>query len=252
MVTGGFRQCPIRAAPQPRRSASMRRVHQPPSNAVYDAQTVAVMERCLLPHSNCIDVGCHEGSVLREILRVAPQGTHYAFEPLPAYARLLREAFGGNPHVVISDLALSDAPGESTFQHVVTNPSYSGLRRRRYDRPDERVEEIHVRTERLDAVLPRELPIALIKIDVEGAELQVLRGARETLQRWKPFVVFEHGLGAADHYGTLPEAVAELFASAGLRVSTMERWLAGEGPLDHDTFSDHFRNGWDYYFLAHP
>lgn len=224
----------------------------PPSNAVYDAQTVAVMERCLLPHSNCIDVGCHEGSVLREILRVAPLGTHYAFEPLPAYARLLRDTFGGNPHVVLSDLALSDVAGESSFQHVVTNPSYSGLRRRRYDRPDERVEEIRVRTERLDVALPRELPIALIKIDVEGAELQVLRGARETLQRWKPFVVFEHGLGAADHYGTLPETVAELFASAGLRVSTMERWLAGAEPLDQETFAAHFRNGWDYYFLAHP
>jgi FkbM family methyltransferase len=225
-------------------------MREPPSNAVYDAQTVSVIERCLLPHSSCVDVGCHQGSVLEHVLRLAPRGRHFAFEPLPAYATLLRERFA-QARVAVFELALSDTAGEATFQHVVTNPSYSGLRRRRYDRDDERLEEIRVRTERLDALLPPELPIALIKIDVEGAELQVLRGATETLRRWKPVVVFEHGLGAADHYGTTPEAVHELLAGCGLRVSTMERWLAGEGALDRETFAAHFRNGWDYYFIAH-
>jgi len=226
-------------------------MRQAPSNAVYDAQTVAVIERCVLPHSSCVDVGCHEGSVLEHMLRLAPEGRHFAFEPLPAYAQRLRERFGAS-QVAVFEVALSDVAGETTFQHVVTNPSYSGLRQRRYDRPDEQLEEIRVRTECMDALIPAALPITLIKIDVEGAELQVLRGATETLRRWKPVVVFEHGLGAADHYGTTPEDVHDLLASCGLRTSTMERWLAGADALDRETFAAHFRQGWDYYFIAHP
>jgi FkbM family methyltransferase len=226
-------------------------MREAPSNAVYDAQTVAVIERCVLPHSSCVDVGCHEGSVLEHMLRVASAGRHFAFEPLPAYAQRLRGRFGTS-QVAVFEVALSDTAGETTFQHVVTNPSYSGLRQRRYDRPDEQIEEIRVRTERMDALIPAALPIALIKIDVEGAELQVLRGATETLRRWKPVVVFEHGLGAADHYGTTPEAVYDLLAGCGLRTSTMERWLAGADALDRETFAAHFRQGWDYYFIAYP
>jgi precorrin-6B methylase 2 len=49
-------------------------------NAAYDAQAVEVMRRCLRADSNCVDVGCHEGSILSEMLRFAPAGTHYAFE----------------------------------------------------------------------------------------------------------------------------------------------------------------------------
>ncbi|HLY39530.1 MAG TPA: FkbM family methyltransferase [Candidatus Binatia bacterium] len=51
------------------------------------------------------------------------------------------------------------------------------------------------------------------RLDVEGAELEVLRGAGRTLHRWKPYVVFEHGLGAADSYGTSPGMVHELLVA---------------------------------------
>jgi hypothetical protein len=61
---------------------------------------------------------------------------------------------------------------------------------------------IIVRTERLDRSLPAGYVPAVIIIDVEGAEQQVVEGALETIRRHQPIVVFEHGLGAADHYGT--------------------------------------------------
>lgn len=221
---------------------------------LYDEQTVAVMERVLESDSNCIDVGCHEGSILDVMLRLAPAGQHHAFEPLPhLYAALLHK-YGGMSNVHIYEAALSDAPGTATFQHVTTNPAYSGLLKRRYDRPHEDVVEINVNLLKLDDVLPPDLDVRLVKIDVEGAELQVLRGAMATLRRCQPYVVFEHGLGGADCYGTRPEQVFDLFTECSLRISIMKEWLnsGSAKPLSRKGFAAQFDRGRNYYFMAHP
>jgi FkbM family methyltransferase len=72
---------------------------------------------------------------------------HFAFEPIPELSDELSRNF---PKVNVYKLALSDKAGTSTFQHVVSNPSYSGLRRRQFDRPNEVVQETAVRTDLLD------------------------------------------------------------------------------------------------------
>ena len=219
----------------------------------YDLQTVAVMRRVLKPDSNCIDVGCHEGSMLRVMLRLAPRGRHFAFEPLPGHFAGLQRTFARYPNVQLRECALSDAAGRASFQHVVSNPAYSGLRPRRYDSPDERVQQIEVRTDRLDDVVPHELPVHFVKVDVEGAELQVFRGAVETLRAHRPVVVFEHGLGGADYYGTRPGDIHDLLAGeCGLRLFVMAEWLARGPALGRDAFCDQFSSGRDYYFMAAP
>ena len=60
-------------------------------NRLYDMQTLAIMKRILQEDSNCVDIGCYQGSILREILRFAPKGTHFAFEPLPRMLPRLAE-----------------------------------------------------------------------------------------------------------------------------------------------------------------
>jgi FkbM family methyltransferase len=198
----------------------------------------------LAPDSNCIDVGAHRGEVLREITRLAPRGKHIAYEPVPAsHATLTREF----PDVDVRQAALSDAPGESTFVHVPAIPSYSGFRRHTYPSPQE-TEEITVRVESLDTALPDGYVPTLIKIDVEGAERQVLHGAIETISRHRPTVVFEHGAGAADHYGTGPDHVYDLLAEqAGLRIFDID----GRGPYTRAEFQDVFTQPiWN--FVAHP
>jgi FkbM family methyltransferase len=218
-------------------------------NAMFDRQTLAVMRRVLVQTSNCVDVGCAEGSILKEMLALAPKGRHHAFEPIPVLAARLRTSF---PTVRVFEAALSDVPGEATFEHVVTNPAYSGLRRRRYPSTNEDVQTIRVDTKRLDDILPEDLRIHFMKIDVEGAELQVLRGARQTIARHRPFIIFEHGLGAADYYGTLPEDVYDLLVGdCGLRISLMSHWLDGKPPLDRRMFVRQIRRRQNYYFLAH-
>lgn len=50
---------------------------------LYDQQTVEVMRLVLENNSNCVDVGCHKGEILDEVIKLAPEGLHFAFEPLP-------------------------------------------------------------------------------------------------------------------------------------------------------------------------
>jgi FkbM family methyltransferase len=223
-------------------------------NTLYDLQTETIMERVLDRRSTCIDIGCHEGAILDAMLRIAPDGIHYAFEPLPHLYAALAAKYASASNVRLFEVALSEAPGKATFQHVVTNPAYSGILRRQYARHDEEIVEIPVTLARLDDLVPPDAPVRLVKIDVEGAELQVLRGAEATLRRCRPYVVFEHGRGAADCYGTTPGQVFDLLAGCGLRVSIMGDWLdAGETrTLTREAFCDQFETGRNYYFLAHP
>lgn len=219
-------------------------------NHGYDLQTRKVISRVCRTDSNCVDVGCHKGEVLDLMLAAAPKGHHYGFEPIPAMYEELKLRYAGKAE--ISSVALSSTQGNSTFNHVVSNPAYSGLIKRSYDRPDEKDTTITVKTDLLDNVLPKEFQVDLIKIDVEGGELGVLKGSQETIRRCRPTIIFEHGLGASDHYGTRPEMVFALLDGLDMNVNTMKRWLHGERALSQVEFKQQFETGKNYYFIAYP
>jgi FkbM family methyltransferase len=174
---------------------------------LYDHHTLLIMRTILRGDSCCIDVGAHVGAFLKEMIALCPNGRHYAFEPIPKLAAELKRRF---PFVGVYDVALSDEDGRATFFHVENDPAYSGLRKRRYDISDPIIREIQVPTARLDNIIPPGQHIDFIKIDVEGAEFQVLRGAQRILEESSPSIIFEFGMGAADCYGTTAEALFDL------------------------------------------
>jgi FkbM family methyltransferase len=196
--------------------------------------------------SNCVDVGANQGRFLAEMVARAPRGRHVAFEPLPQLAAGLRKAF---PDVEVHEAAVADVAGSAEFVAVAEDPAYSGLRERRYPDADWHTERIPVRIEVLDEQLPADYVPTLIKIDVEGAELGALRGALGTIRRHRPYVVFEHGLGASERYGTTPEMVHALLCDeAGLRIFDMD----ATGPLSIEQLAAHFHAGTRWNFLAMP
>lgn len=194
--------------------------------------------------STCIDVGAHQGRFLYHCRRHAPLGRHLAFEPLPQLAAGLREAF---PDVEVHEVALSDEPGETEFVVVPEDLGYSGLRERAYP-GDYRTERIPVQVRRLDDLLPPGLRVDFLKVDVEGAELGLFRGALRMLRRDRPTIVFEHGPGAADRYGTTSEDVHDLLVGdAGLRIYDLD----GDGPYERSRFADVFASGTRWNWVAH-
>jgi FkbM family methyltransferase len=210
-----------------------------------DDANLRLLLACILREdSNCIDIGAHTGSVLSEMVRISPHGSHIGFEPLPDYASRLRQDF---PNVDIREIALADEKGESSFVRALTHPGYSGLREREY-LEDEETETITVTVDRLDDVLPEGFVPHFIKVDVEGGELGVFEGGIDTLRKNKPVLWFEHGIGGADHYGARSEDIYDLLVpDVGLRLYDAD----GNGPLSRSGFLDLFSAPiWN--FLATP
>ena len=198
----------------------------------------------LAADSNCIDVGSHDGRFLSEMVRIAPLGRHIAYEPLPPFFAKLTKDF---PHVDVRGVALSNLDGMSQFAYVTNLPAYSGFRRRSYPTKPV-IDTITVRTERLDDHLPRDYVPSLIKVDVEGAEQLVIEGAMETLKRHRPIVLFEHGTGASDYYGTGPSDIYRLLCdAAGLRIFDLD----GHGPYSLSQLETVYGRNDRWNFVAH-
>jgi FkbM family methyltransferase len=198
----------------------------------------------LAEDSNCIDVGASVGEFLGEIARLAPEGRHIAYEPLPDHCAELARRF---PQVDVRQAALSSGPGEASFRYVRSHPGMSGFRERDYPGKEE-IEMLTVRVEDLDSALPDGYVPALIKIDVEGAEKGVIEGAIETIRTHRPIVVLEHGRGAAPHYDTRPSDIHGLLCEdAGLRIFDLD----GGGPYGRDELERTFERGTYWNFVAH-
>jgi len=227
-------------------------LHRKSRNDLYDDLTATIMRRTLGRASNGIDVGCHGGLILDEMLRLAPQGSHLAFEPLPDLAAELRRKYAGRPNVTVHELALSNTAGTATFHANRSRPAMSGLQRRDDTGARDRVERLQVRTERLDALVGPDRRIDFVKVDVEGAESLVFEGARECLTRDRPIVVFEHGEPSRTSYGADAARVHDLLASCGLAVSLLDEFLRGGAPLTRDELAEQVDRGLNFYFVAHP
>ncbi len=215
-------------------------------NEIYDRQASKVLEQVLSTESNCIDIGSHDGLFLKQFVKYSPYGHHFAFEPILYHAQKLKDHF---PHVEIFNIALSDHQSvETAFFVVPSNPGLSSLSSLPLIDPDSDRQEVKVRTERLDAVIPPQLKIDLIKIDVEGAEGLVLAGGVDTIKRNRPFILFEHGGLSQKAFGIMSEEIySVLVEQCGLRVSSIKNWLDKKSAMTKDEFI----GSHDCFFLAH-
>jgi FkbM family methyltransferase len=214
----------------------------------YDFQTTELIRKYLKKDSNCIDIGANLGHILMEIVAAAPKGKHFAFEPIPDLYTSLKKRFSKN--TTVFNFALSAKKGSTTFNYYPGRPAVSGfLERNKLIGQEPTL--LSVQMELLDDLIPNYLKIDLIKIDVEGAEYQVLLGAKKTLLKNKPIVLFECGLGGADIYGTKPEDIFNLFAECGLSISTIEYFNAGKKPFSMEEFSGQFYKNYNIFFIAY-
>jgi len=214
----------------------------------YDFEAIEVMKKTLTRKSNWIDIGAHKGHILRELVAVAPAGNSFAFEPIPVLFNGLRSKYGNK--VTISDIALSDQKGEKTFTLFTDRPAFSGFNKRTTTE-EYATETLVVKVDRLDNIIDPSIAIDLIKIDVEGAEMEALKGAEKILKTYKPIILFEFGIGGTDVYATTPEMMFDYLTDCGLVLSTQENFLSRKGPFNRTEFVGQYTKGYNYFFMAY-
>jgi len=142
------------------------------------------------------DVGANVGLYSWEVRKVCPLRKILAFEPDPKNFKLLEitQKEANLQNLKICNTALSDQVGNVSFlQDTLT--SATGCVEGK-EKPwielylNSPANEIRVKTNTLDSVSDDKTP-SLIKIDVEGHELEVLQGGRNTLSEAKPLLIIE-------------------------------------------------------------
>lgn len=133
------------------------------------------------------DIGANEGAFTGGVLAIAPQAQIIAAEPGPAPRARMQARFGALPNVEILDVAVAATSGTATF-HLRAHDHNSSLRTAReemttvIDAGWKAAGDLQVRTVTLDELVG-ERPVDVVKIDVQGSEMDVLRGGEATLAR---------------------------------------------------------------------
>ena len=146
----------------------------------------SVVERLLRPGMTVLDIGAHHGYyTLLASRKVGPQGKVLAVEASPREREKLNLhlRINGCKNVQVESRALAETEGDAEL--YVVRGGQTGCNSLRKPDVSEPTEAISIRTGRLDSVL-REHQIEkvdFIKLDVEGAELSVLKGGPELLHR---------------------------------------------------------------------
>jgi FkbM family methyltransferase len=161
----------------------------------YEEDEIRFVRRMLKPGDSAIEVGGHIGFFTMQMAAaVGPDGRVYAFEPLEAHAELLERSisengFGGR--IRFQRAAAGAAPGTATLSFPVeTLSSGDADLVRGGSTPPARSPTKEVPVVALDAIELRR-PVRFIKMDAEGAEPQVLRGASRILTEDKPVILSE-------------------------------------------------------------
>lgn len=222
---------PVQAVAEKARGLkNARTIRQEPGMADVLAETrrtYELMAEVIRPETTCVDVGAHLGVMLHRMVKLAPQGRHHAFEPVPYKAAWLRRKF---PSVTVHEMALADHDATETFHLNTGSSALSALRRPSEDHGP--TEAITVPVRRLDDVIPDDVAVGYLKIDAIGAELLVLKGAERILAKDRPFVLFEASRETLDNFGlTAADIHDHLVDGAGYDLFSLRGWHTGDPPL---------------------
>jgi hypothetical protein len=134
---------------------------------------------------------------------------------------------------------------------VKNAPAYSGILKREYKVENPELEELKVPLKTLDSIIPTSSKIDFIKIDVEGGEFNVIKGAKNILIKDKPTMIFEFGLGASDFYGSTPDKLFDYLTNINYKISLLDKWINKRPPLSKTDFETIYKTNADYYFIAY-
>jgi FkbM family methyltransferase len=159
----------------------------------HDYEVQCALQYLLQPGMLTFDIGANVGfTALLAARQVGPTGRVVCFEPLPANAEQIRHnaRLNGFDQIDVHCTALGRDDGEAEFQ-LSESPTWGRLTQSgTAPRPNG---IIRVPVRRLDSLVAADAlpPPALVKMDVEGAEADVIAGSRALLGKARPLLIIE-------------------------------------------------------------
>ncbi|MBQ1561498.1 MULTISPECIES: FkbM family methyltransferase [Caulobacter] len=196
--------------------------------------TSDVLRRLVQPGMTVADVGANIGLLTLVLAWAAgPTGKVFAFEPegVPRANLEKMKHLNGLAWVEVRDQAVGEKPGRLTF-HVSDIIGHSSL----YALPDaEEAHTVEVEVVRLDDIAPAKR-MDVVKIDVEGAELDVLAGMKGLIAKNPDLaIVAEFGPEHLKRVGQTPPQWFKAFADAGFKAYLIDEATGAAEPTNAKT-----------------
>lgn len=212
-----------------------------------------VYESVLQAGDVAIDVGAHVGRhAFLMAAKVGEAGRVYAIEPLPQCREHMTAQLAGplkhyNKYFEILDCAVSDYRGQAEFVMAVDALAYSGLQERPYDSPT-RLKKLPVRVETLDHLFSGLERLNYLKLDAEGGECHIMRGATGLLARFRPLVTFEFGACTIGKYNITCAEFGQFWFDQGYRLLDVN----GDALATVEAFAASAERQWVWDYVAVP
>lgn len=186
----------------------------------------------LWPGGVFYDVGANVGFFsLLAAKRLGPTGCVCAFEPVAENAASVRENARINQfdHIKVLELAVGRETG--TAELLLTDWDGGGSLASSAVRPAEPVSRRQVRVAALDDLIPAErLPKpSVVKIDVEGVEMEVLQGMSKTIAESRPVLLYEVDDGRKDSFHRRWKELDDYVAGLGYAINHLDPAYANRG-----------------------
>ena len=150
------------------------------------------LQQYVQPGWVCYDIGGYKG-YYSGVMALKGASNVFVFEPMPGNIEKIKKLIALNPSlpITLKEYAVSDNNGQAVFK-LMPEETMGKLATSSFQKEDEAVTSLTVDCITLDELISKGTPEPdFIKIDVEGAEEFVLKGANELLQRKKPFLMIE-------------------------------------------------------------
>lgn len=204
------------------------------TSGFYEPHELMVLKRLLQPGDTFIDCGANIGFyTLYAASLVGTSGRVLAFEPSAREMQRLHENIALNtlPQIECFSCALSDHEGSAQFS-IAEGAGENTLAQTFGYTDTQLTQRVTVELRTLDNITANYPSIKLIKIDVEGAELHVLKGTQEILKRARPAILFEVFPAALLRMQSTPGMIDEMLRAAGYRFYTIHPVTAEWEALD--------------------
>jgi len=218
----------------------------------YEPQELAVIEALAKFCRVMFDIGANVGWYALHLAKLLRKtgGRVYAIEPIPqTFTELTRniQLNGYSDTVYPFNLALGDSDGIGKLYIPSSSGSAAASQRQLF--PDDTYQAVECQMVTLDAFVGKHHidQLDLIKCDVEGSELFVLRGGLSTIETHKPVIMLEMLRKWARAFAYHPNDIISLLKRYGYRCWSYEgRRLAEVSEIDEDCTQTNF------FFLHHP